>query len=171
MYAISFCFAEDSRADHLSDVATKNPIVFCHGLLGFDTVTLGPSIAPLQVTHWRGIRDALEANGSEVRPLITARSLRFSDHMDYASRSGPHHARARDELAHRPRKGALCEDRGDVPRARGASHRYVPLRASLLACSCGLQDDLDTGHSMVRLLSLPPSPTDITLSFPVLTAL
>ncbi|KAI8990493.1 alpha/beta-hydrolase [Trametes punicea] len=50
-------------------VATKNPLVFCHGLLGFDTVTLGPSIAPLQVTHWRGIRDALEANGVEV--LIT----------------------------------------------------------------------------------------------------
>ncbi|KAI0328176.1 alpha/beta-hydrolase [Cubamyces sp. BRFM 1775] len=50
-------------------VATKNPVVFCHGLLGFDTVTLGPSIAPLQVTHWRGIRDALEANGVEV--LIT----------------------------------------------------------------------------------------------------
>ncbi|KAI0639635.1 Alpha/Beta hydrolase protein [Trametes polyzona] len=50
-------------------VATKNPVVFCHGLLGFDTVTLGPSIAPLQVTHWRGIRDALEANGIEV--LIT----------------------------------------------------------------------------------------------------
>lgn len=47
----------------------KNPIVFCHGLLGFDTVTLGPSIAPLQVTHWRGIKDALEANGCEV--LIT----------------------------------------------------------------------------------------------------
>ncbi|KAI0673363.1 alpha/beta-hydrolase [Trametes maxima] len=50
-------------------VATKNPVVFCHGLLGFDTVTLGPSIAPLQVTHWRGIRNALEANGVEV--LIT----------------------------------------------------------------------------------------------------
>jgi triacylglycerol lipase len=32
-------------------------------------VTLGPSIAPLQVTHWRGIKDALEANGAEV--LIT----------------------------------------------------------------------------------------------------
>ncbi|GJE87568.1 lipase 2 [Phanerochaete sordida] len=47
----------------------KNPVVFCHGLLGFDTVTLGPSIAPLQVTHWRGIKDALEANGCEV--LIT----------------------------------------------------------------------------------------------------
>ena len=49
------------------DVATKNPLVFCHGLLGFDTVTLGPQIAPLQVQHWRGIRDALEANGIEVR--------------------------------------------------------------------------------------------------------
>ncbi|KAI0095101.1 Alpha/Beta hydrolase protein [Irpex rosettiformis] len=50
-------------------VSPKNPVVFCHGLLGFDTVTLGPSIAPLQVTHWRGIKDALEANGTEV--LIT----------------------------------------------------------------------------------------------------
>ncbi|KAL4241730.1 GPI inositol-deacylase [Abortiporus biennis] len=50
-------------------VAPKNPVVFCHGLLGFDTVTLGPSIAPLQVTHWRGIKSALEANGVEV--LIT----------------------------------------------------------------------------------------------------
>jgi len=47
----------------------KNPVVFCHGLLGFDTVTLGLAIAPLQVTHWRGIKDALEANGTEV--LIT----------------------------------------------------------------------------------------------------
>lgn len=47
----------------------KNPVVFCHGLLGFDTVTLGPSIAPLSVAHWRGIKDALEANGTEV--LIT----------------------------------------------------------------------------------------------------
>ncbi|KAH9857955.1 Alpha/Beta hydrolase protein [Lenzites betulinus] len=47
-------------------LAPKNPIVFCHGLLGFDTVNLGPSIAPLQVTHWRGIRDAFEANGIEL---------------------------------------------------------------------------------------------------------
>ncbi|KAI0347830.1 alpha/beta-hydrolase [Trametopsis cervina] len=47
----------------------KNPVVFCHGLLGFDTVTVGLSIAPLQVSHWRGIKDALESNGTEV--LIT----------------------------------------------------------------------------------------------------
>lgn len=46
----------------------KNPIVFCHGLLGFDY--LGPaSLPPLQISHWRGIREVLEQNGSEV--LIT----------------------------------------------------------------------------------------------------
>ncbi|KAF5385141.1 hypothetical protein D9615_001364 [Tricholomella constricta] len=47
----------------------KNPVVFCHGLLGFDSVTIGPSIAPMQFTHWRGIKEVLEANGTEV--LIT----------------------------------------------------------------------------------------------------
>ncbi|KAH8099385.1 alpha/beta-hydrolase [Cristinia sonorae] len=47
----------------------QNPVVFCHGLLGFDTVKVGLSIAPVSVTHWRGIKDALEANGVEV--LIT----------------------------------------------------------------------------------------------------
>ncbi|OBZ78634.1 Lipase 2 [Grifola frondosa] len=62
--------AEEER-EHIRKkyTAPKNPVVFCHGLLGFDTVTLGPSIAPLQVSHWRGIRDVLEANGIEV--LIT----------------------------------------------------------------------------------------------------
>ncbi|KIK70795.1 hypothetical protein GYMLUDRAFT_210269 [Collybiopsis luxurians FD-317 M1] len=47
----------------------RNPVVFCHGLLGFDSVTIGPSIAPMQVMHWRGIKEVLEANGTEV--LIT----------------------------------------------------------------------------------------------------
>ncbi|KAG9049710.1 hypothetical protein FS837_009355 [Tulasnella sp. UAMH 9824] len=49
--------------------APKNPVVFCHGLLGFDTVTLGASFVPLQISHWRGIKEVLEANGAEV--LIT----------------------------------------------------------------------------------------------------
>ena len=53
----------------IADLSPTNPIVFCHGLLGFDFVTIGPSIAPMQVTHWRGIREVLEANGIEV--LIT----------------------------------------------------------------------------------------------------
>jgi triacylglycerol lipase len=43
--------------------------VFCHGLLGFDSVSIGPAIAPVEVTHWRGVKEVLEANGCEV--LIT----------------------------------------------------------------------------------------------------
>ncbi|EJF66902.1 alpha/beta-hydrolase [Dichomitus squalens LYAD-421 SS1] len=62
-------------------VSTKNPLVFCHGLLGFDTVTLGPAIAPLQVQHWRGIRDALETNGIEV---LTTRVPATSSPIDRA---------------------------------------------------------------------------------------
>ncbi|KZV93779.1 alpha/beta-hydrolase [Exidia glandulosa HHB12029] len=45
----------------------KLPVVFCHGLLGFDKVSLGP--VPLQISHWRGIQEVLQANGVEV--LIT----------------------------------------------------------------------------------------------------
>ncbi|KAK7064377.1 Alpha/Beta hydrolase protein [Favolaschia claudopus] len=44
----------------------KNPVVFCHGLLGFDSVTIGSA---LEITHWRGIKEVLQANGTEV--LIT----------------------------------------------------------------------------------------------------
>jgi len=51
------------------DKSTTCPVVFCHGLLGFDSVTIGPAIAPLQVAHWRGIKQALEQNGTRV--LIT----------------------------------------------------------------------------------------------------
>lgn len=43
--------------------------MFCHGLLGFDSVKIGPAIAPMQVSHWRGIKEVLEARGIEV--LIT----------------------------------------------------------------------------------------------------
>ncbi|KAH8119938.1 alpha/beta-hydrolase [Phellopilus nigrolimitatus] len=49
--------------------APKNPVVFCHGLLGFDSVQIGPAIAPMSVSHWRGIKEVLEARGIEV--LIT----------------------------------------------------------------------------------------------------
>ncbi|KAG5651609.1 hypothetical protein H0H81_008069 [Sphagnurus paluster] len=61
---------EDSAENiHAKYRSPKNPIVFCHGLLGFDSVTIGPGIAPLEVTYWRGIKEVLEANGTEV--LIT----------------------------------------------------------------------------------------------------
>jgi hypothetical protein len=48
------------------DLSPEHPIVFCHGLLGFDSVTIGPAIASLEVTHWRGIKEVLQANGTEV---------------------------------------------------------------------------------------------------------
>ena len=51
------------------DLSPSNPVVFCHGLLGFDSVTIGPAIAPLEVSHWRGIKEVLEQNGTQV--LIT----------------------------------------------------------------------------------------------------
>ncbi|KAG1757770.1 Alpha/Beta hydrolase protein [Suillus lakei] len=65
---------EEDKASSLNKIhqkyrSPKAPVVFCHGLLGFDTVTVGPSLAPLQVAHWRGIKEALETNGCEV--LIT----------------------------------------------------------------------------------------------------
>lgn len=60
---------EEQRKIKSKYKATGNPVVFCHGLLGFDSVTIGPSIAPLRVKHWRGIKEVLEANGTEV--LVT----------------------------------------------------------------------------------------------------
>jgi len=45
--------------------APKHPIVFCHGLFGFDH--LGPASLPaLQISHWRGIKEVLEGNKTEV---------------------------------------------------------------------------------------------------------
>ncbi|KAG8832174.1 hypothetical protein FRC17_001814 [Serendipita sp. 399] len=58
--------AESIRKKYLTP---KLPIVFCHGLLGFDSVSLGASFASLQITHWRGIKEVLEENGIEI--LIT----------------------------------------------------------------------------------------------------
>ncbi|GAA6036149.1 hypothetical protein JCM8097_006641 [Rhodosporidiobolus ruineniae] len=45
--------------------APKLPIVFCHGLFGFDY--LGPAtIKPLKLSYWVGVAEALEAMGCEV---------------------------------------------------------------------------------------------------------
>lgn len=43
----------------------KNPIVLAHGLLGFDELRLAGKWLP-GVHYWRGIKDALTANGVEV---------------------------------------------------------------------------------------------------------
>lgn len=49
-----------------SDRSPRNPVVFCHGLMGFDSIQLGTSFAPVQVSHWRGIKEVMETNGIEV---------------------------------------------------------------------------------------------------------
>jgi hypothetical protein len=78
------------------DLSPKYPIVFCHGLLGFDSVTIGPAIAPLEVTHWRGIKEVLQANGTEVlmtrvpatsSPVQRAKVLEQKIEEMYAGRS------------------------------------------------------------------------------------
>ena len=43
----------------------KNPIVLAHGLLGFDELRLAGKFLP-GVQYWRGITEALAANGIEV---------------------------------------------------------------------------------------------------------
>ncbi|KAK0569913.1 lipase 2 [Tilletia horrida] len=49
-------------------ISPKLPVVFCHGLFGFDV--LGPrSVPALTINYWRGIIDILESNGTKV--LVT----------------------------------------------------------------------------------------------------
>jgi triacylglycerol lipase len=48
-----------------STAAPKYPIVLAHGLMGFDELRLAGSLLP-GVQYWRGIKQALQANGIEV---------------------------------------------------------------------------------------------------------
>ncbi|KAE8266009.1 hypothetical protein A4X09_0g6346 [Tilletia walkeri] len=49
-------------------ISPKLPVVFCHGLFGFDV--LGPKSVPaLTINYWRGIINILQSNGTEV--LVT----------------------------------------------------------------------------------------------------
>ena len=49
----------------LPPATPKNPIILSHGLLGFDELSLAGSYFP-KVHYWRGITEALRANGIEV---------------------------------------------------------------------------------------------------------
>ncbi|CCJ29643.1 unnamed protein product [Pneumocystis jirovecii] len=49
----------------------KNPLVLCHGLMGFDKIEIGKykyfkSFPFIVLYYWRGIKEVLEANGVEV---------------------------------------------------------------------------------------------------------
>ena len=71
MWGLVLCIAIKLPNPHAFtiDLAPRHPVVFCHGLLGFDNVKIGPAIAPMNVSHWRGIKEVLEARGIEV--LVT----------------------------------------------------------------------------------------------------
>ncbi|KAH6683339.1 Alpha/Beta hydrolase protein [Halenospora varia] len=57
---------EDDFATIRENYATpKHPIVLAHGLLGFDELKVGGEILP-GIHYWRGITDAMRANGIEV---------------------------------------------------------------------------------------------------------
>lgn len=45
--------------------APTNPIVLCHGLLGFDELRLAGELIP-GIAYWRGIKEALRAVGADV---------------------------------------------------------------------------------------------------------
>lgn len=50
----------------MSVVATpKHPIVLAHGLMGFDELRLAGNLLP-GIQYWRGITEAMRANGIEV---------------------------------------------------------------------------------------------------------
>lgn len=97
MCVVVLCAYPLSSTDLFSlDLSPKYPIVFCHGLLGFDSVTIGPAIAPLEVTHWRGIKEVLHSNGIEVlmtrvpatsSPIERAKVLEEKIEEMYAGRS------------------------------------------------------------------------------------
>lgn len=45
--------------------APKHPLVFCHGLFGFDSIGLA-GVKPLSFSYWIGVEEALQAMGAEV---------------------------------------------------------------------------------------------------------
>lgn len=55
----------DIKAKLTHPATPKHPIVLAHGLLGFDELRLAGSLLP-GVHYWRGITDAMRANGIEV---------------------------------------------------------------------------------------------------------
>ena len=56
----------------------KNPVVLAHGLLGFDEFRLGGKIFPA-IHYWRGITEALTANGIEVITASVPASASIED--------------------------------------------------------------------------------------------
>lgn len=53
--------------------APKNPVVLCHGLLGFDELRLAGNFMP-GIAYWRGISEGLTALGVDVITTVVPAS-------------------------------------------------------------------------------------------------
>ncbi|KAJ6104140.1 hypothetical protein N7523_010460 [Penicillium sp. IBT 18751x] len=75
--------------------APKHPIVLAHGLLGFDELRLaGPYLPGVQ--YWRGIREALSAQGVEVITASVPPSSTIEERAEELARDIESGARGRD---------------------------------------------------------------------------
>lgn len=79
----------------LSLAAPKHPVVLAHGLLGFDELHLaGPYLPGVQ--YWRGIREALSAQGVEVVTASVPPSSSIEERAEELARDIETGARGRD---------------------------------------------------------------------------
>ena len=75
--------------------APKHPVVLAHGLLGFDELRLaGPYLPGVQ--YWRGIREALNAQGIEVITATVPASASIEARAEELARDIEIGARGRD---------------------------------------------------------------------------
>ena len=75
--------------------APKHPVVLAHGLLGFDELRLAGRFLP-SVQYWRGIREALSAQGVEVITASVPPSATIEERAEELARDIEIGARGRD---------------------------------------------------------------------------
>jgi len=75
--------------------APKHPIVLAHGLLGFDELHLAGRYLP-GVQYWRGVREALSAQGVEVITASVPPSSTIEERAEELARDIEIGARGRD---------------------------------------------------------------------------
>ena len=80
---------------HLCEDAPKYPIVLAHGLLGFDELRLAGRFLP-GVQYWRGIKEALSAQGIEVITATVPPSGSIEERAEELARDIEAGARGKD---------------------------------------------------------------------------
>lgn len=75
--------------------APKYPVVLAHGLLGFDELRLAGRYIP-GVQYWRGIREALTAQGVEVITTSVPPSASIEERAEVLARNIEVEAKGKD---------------------------------------------------------------------------